>query len=129
MSTSVRSAPPRLPTNVRWVGTHEQFSWLGSLLQIVIALNLIDAVLTIIWVHSGRATEANPLLAELVNNTPLLFVLVKMSLVVSASYLLWRHRRRASAVIGIFMVFGGYYALLLYHLQSMQLSLLRRFFD
>jgi len=107
------------------IGTETQFRWLRGVLFAVLALNLADALLTLHWVSSGMAVEANPLLAELVVESPVLFVVTKMSLVALGSLLLWRNRHRASAVVAIFAAFIVYYLLLLYHLQAFQVGMAR----
>ena len=66
---------------------------------------------------------------DLAENDPGLFLTVKFLLVGLGTLLLWRFRKERSAVIGIFGGFLAYYMVLLYHLQSMNLRLLRRFFD
>ena len=98
------------------IGTPQHFDWLHGIVKSVLVLNLVDAVLTLVWVWNGLAFEANALLADLVMERPVTFVLVKTSLVSLGSALLWCHRSRASAVIGIFAVFLAYYALLAFHL-------------
>ena len=91
-------------------------------------LNLFDALMTIGWITSGTAQEANPLLADLAHTQPVLFTLAKTALVSLGCILLWRLRHRASAVIGVFISFMAYYFLALYHLQALQLNLLRHLF-
>jgi hypothetical protein len=107
------------------IGTEHQYKWLRGVLFAVLALNLADALLTLHWVSKGMAVEANPLLARLVVDSPVLFVIAKMSLVGLGSVLLWRNRQRASAVVAIFAAFIVYYLLLLYHLQAFQIGLSR----
>ena len=46
-----------------------------------------------------------------------------MSLVRLGSCMLWRLRHRPLAVVGIFLVFFGYYLLLLFHLKQVGLVL------
>jgi hypothetical protein len=99
------------------VGSPEQFVWLGWIVRAVLVLNLLDAVFTLLWVRAGLATEANTLMEELVNEHAVGFIAVKLGLVGLGSMLLWRRRRRPSAVIGIFTVFIAYYLVLLYHLN------------
>ena len=108
MSEEVR---PRLV-----VGTPRQFRWLHGIVVCVLVLNLLDAVFTLVWVGSGLAEEANPLLAEVVRASPVGFMLAKLGLVSFGSWVLWRQRRRPSAVVAIFAAFLVYYLLLLYHL-------------
>lgn len=99
------------------VATVEHLQWLDGIVKAVIVLNLLDILFTLGWVGFGHVEEANLLLVNLVRNHPLLFVLTKISLVSLGSLLLWRHRGHPLAVIGIFLVFGMYYYLLLYHLR------------
>ena len=99
------------------VGTAQHFRWLLAIVKSVLLLNLIDAILTLLWVRAGLAREANTLIDELVNDHAVLFVIVKLSLVGMGSLLLWRRRQSPLAVVSIFTAFVAYYAVLLYHLQ------------
>jgi hypothetical protein len=99
------------------VGTRDQFKWLYGVIEAIVILNLLDAVLTIFWVHTGIAREANPLLQPLVHNHVLLFIAIKIALGSLGTWLLWEHRHRAFVVIGTFSVFMAYYAVLLQHLR------------
>jgi Domain of unknown function (DUF5658) len=98
------------------VGTSRHFRWLGWIVGAVLMLNLLDAGLTVLWVHADLADEANPLIRLLVEEHPAVFVIAKMALVGLGTALLWMRRHRPAAVVGIFAVFLVYYALLLYHL-------------
>lgn len=99
------------------IGTPQHFRWLEAIVKVILVLNLVDAVFTLIWVGSGLATEANPLLRELVHHHPVVFVLAKVGLVGLGSLLLWRLRRRPLAVVAIFIGFVTYYLLLLIHVD------------
>ncbi len=111
-----------------WVGTAVHFDWLKGFVKAILVMNLFDAVLTIYWISSQRAVEANPLLADLAHAHPLEFVIVKLTLVSLGSGLLWRLRQNPLAVIGIFAAFLGYYFLLVYHLKAMNPQLLTLLF-
>ena len=122
--------PERVGTWTRAnIGTPQHFKWLEWIVKAILVLNALDAVLTLVWVHSGRASEGNPLLSELVEFHPVLFVVVKLSLVAMGSALLWNFRKRSLAVIGIFVGFLIYYYLLLYHLGGFDLHLFRRMLE
>ena len=99
------------------IGTAEHFRWLSGIVRWVLVLNLIDAVLTLLWVRAGFAREANPLLSRIVEEHAFLFVMGKLVLVFLATALLWRHRQQPLAVVGIFAAFLVYYAVLVYHLS------------
>ncbi len=102
----------------RWiVGTPEQFQWLHGILKVVVILNLLDAVLTLFWVGTGLATEANVFLQTVVSEHPLGFVMAKTSLVSLGSWLLWQRRHHPLSVIGLVSVFVVYFCLTLHHLQ------------
>lgn len=116
-------------TRTQKIGTLQHFRWLRGVVSAVLILNLIDAVLTLLVVSSGWATEANPLLHRLAHETPLYFMIVKLLLVSLGSYLLWLNRKRAFAVFAIFAVFIAYYLVLLHHLRGMNLRLLSRMFE
>ena len=85
----------------------------------VLVLNSIDAVLTLTWVTVGIAKEANPLMDELLGRHPVAFVIGKMALVSSGSWLLWRRKDQPLAVVGLFGVFLVYYAILLVHVDAL----------
>lgn len=103
------------------IGTPEQFRWLHGIVKLILALNLLDATFTLTWVNAGLAREANPLLDHLVLAHPVMFAVVKLTLVGLGSLLLWHHRFRPMAVIGIFAAFVVYYVLLLYHVGYLSL--------
>ncbi len=99
------------------VATPQQLEWLDGMVKAVIVLNLFDIVFTLVWVGAGRAEETNLLLSSLVNELPVMFALVKILLVSFGSFLLWKHREHAFAVVGIFFIFFLYYYVLLHHLR------------
>ncbi len=111
-----RSTPPS-------VGHPREFHWLVGIVKALHILNLLDAVFTLFWVSTGLAKETNVLLQNLVSEDPVLFVLVKISLVSLGSFLLWRRRRRPAAVIALVFVFMVYYYVLLVHLRFMSFVL------
>lgn len=97
------------------VGTRLQFQWLKWVLGIIFLLNAIDGVLTVFWVLSGNASEANPLMDHLIAVNPVVFMVVKLVLVALGSYLLWRVRHKRAAVVAIFILFMVYYGILVIH--------------
>jgi len=109
------------PTDAARIGTPEHFRWLESIVKVMLALNLLDAIFTLVWVGAGLANEANPLLAELIRERPVVFTVTKLGLVGGGSWLLWQQRRRPLAVIGIFLAFLTYYLLLLFHVGYLSL--------
>jgi len=105
------------------IGTAEQFRWLHGVVQALLLLNLIDVLFTLLWIYSGLAREANPLLGEIVALHPVAFASGKLALVGMGSILLWRFRDRPLAVIAIFMGFLAYYLVLLWHIRFLGLLL------
>jgi len=107
------------------VGKPHQFQWLKGIIVAVFLMNLADGMLTLYWMQAGLAVESNPLMAALIAIDPALFMVVKMALIVMGTSLLWRFRFRASAVLGMFLVFFVYYGILIYHLSALGLPLVR----
>ncbi len=101
-----------------------QYRWLQITILGILLFNVIDGILTIIWILSGNAIETNPLLESLVNQHPLLFMITKLSLVVLGVILLWRLKHHPLAIISIFIVFLLYYYVLLIHLRAMNIELI-----
>jgi hypothetical protein len=83
---------------------------LNSTLAAILLLNLADTMLTILWVTSGTASEANPLMRELVELGPIPFAATKLAMVSFAIFLLWRWREhpwtRPASVGAMVLYFG-----------------------
>ncbi len=110
------------------IGTEKHFRWLKGVVVALLVLNLFDGAFTIYWIFAGLATEANPFMAELINKSPMLFIVGKLSLVFLGSFLLWQRRNHAMSVVALFAVFMIYYFVLIYHLQAFNLGLMTRLF-
>jgi heme/copper-type cytochrome/quinol oxidase subunit 2 len=70
------------------------------LLAMVFILNVLDAILTSLVVGSAIATEANPLMRSLLNYGIVPFITVKLSVIISSIYVLWKYRKRKIAKYG-----------------------------
>lgn len=111
-----RIAPPPERTGF-FAGSSTHGRWLLWLLWGLVALNVLDAAFTLLWVRAGVATEANLLIRKLVTEHTVLFVATKIALVSLGALLLWRCRRNPMAVVGVFGAFLAYYWVLLQHLE------------
>jgi len=89
------------------------------LIASALILNLFDAVFTMLHVTSGNATEANPLMAGVLANSPVLFVATKIGLVSLGLLLLWRLRYRATAVAGVVVTLATYVCINAYHIHGL----------
>ena len=110
------------------IGTPQEFRWLHVIVVSIIVLNILDAIFTLFWVNAGLAKEANVLMRYLVHNHPVLFVIVKSGLVLAGTYILWRNRFNRYAVLGMFIIFIIYYALLLHHISFSSHIMFRQLF-
>lgn len=83
---------------------------------LLFTLNLLDALLTIVWVRSGVATEGNQLMASLldIGNGPFLAVKVAMGTVVAIVLLRWGARPLAR--YGVSIALAVYIGLMGIHL-------------
>ena len=101
--------------SVRFIDSH----WLAGMTAWIYILSVIDGVLTIFWVLSDLATEANPLMNHLITQDPVLFMVVKIALVTLGVTLLWRLRERPLALVGIFTCFLVYATIFIHHLTAL----------
>ena len=97
------------------VGLPHQYEWMKIILAMIFIMSVFDGVLTILWVLSAQAVEANPLWANLLEFHPLVFMVAKTGLVGGGVYLLWRHRLLVASVLATFALFLVYYTLIVYH--------------
>ena len=111
------------------IGSERQFRWLRLIVMLIIFLNVLDATFTLYWINTGLAKEANILLRNLVENHPVLFVIIKFTLVLAGTYILWRNRYNKYAASGLFLAFLVYYALLLYHIGYFSHLISREIFN
>lgn len=83
---------------------------------LLFGLNLLDALLTIIWVRNGVATEGNQLMAALldIGNGPFLGVKIAIGLV--AAVVLYRWGSRPLARYGLAVALAVYIGLMGIHL-------------
>lgn len=85
----------------------------------ILVSNLIDAAFTIVWTTAGMATEANPLMTEVLARSPVLFMLAKLALVSGGIFLLFRLRKRRLALAGIYGCGCIYAGLIVYHMTQL----------
>lgn len=97
----------------------EHFRWLHTIIVLVLVLNLADLVLTIIWLETGTAVEANPIMNAFYGISPVVFAACKITLVSVGSYFLWTRRHHPLSVIALFVAFFVYYLIFVTHLQSL----------
>jgi hypothetical protein len=83
---------------------------------LLFALNLLDALLTIVWVRAGVATEGNQLMARLldVGNGPFLVVKIAIGAVAAAVLLRWGNR--PTARYGLVVALAVYLGLMGVHI-------------
>lgn len=83
---------------------------------LLFSLNLLDAILTIVWVRSGIATESNQLMASLldIGNGP--FLAVKIAMGAVAAIVLFRSGNRPVARYGLAIALAIYIGLMGVHL-------------
>jgi hypothetical protein len=88
---------------------------LGSVI-LLFGLNLLDALLTIVWVRSGVATEGNQLMASLleIGNGPFLGVKIAMGAI--TAFVLFRWGSRPLARYGLAVALALYIGLMGIHL-------------
>lgn len=90
---------------------------------LLFVLNWLDAQLTLFWVRAGLTTEANPVMAVLLDHGDYLFLLAKIAVGLFAALVLYRWSHRASARRGTHLVLGVYACVMLTHAATGALAL------
>ena len=81
-------------------------------LWFVLAANVVDAYVSIKVIRNGPFEEANPLMATILDNSPVTFVLGKSALVLSGIYLMMRHSNNLVTQLGAYLLFVTYFSLI-----------------
>ena len=93
----------------------EKYYRYKTLAKSLVVLNVYDAVFTSIWVLSGLATEANPLMNLLIETNVLLFIVVKLLLVNFGIWIVWQNIQNILARLSICLTFTIYLLTCLFH--------------
>lgn len=91
------------------------------LASVALVLNLLDAVFTLGWVEAGMAEEANPIMAALLDLSPVAFMAGKLALVGAGVFLLSTFYERVLARVALVGTAGLYGAIVAYHLSALRL--------
>lgn len=83
---------------------------------LLFALNLLDALLTIVWVRSGVATEGNQLMAHLLDIGDGTFLSAKIAIGAVAAVTLFKWGNRRTARYGLAVALAVYIGLMGIHL-------------
>ena len=83
---------------------------------LLFVLNLLDALLTIVWVRSGVATEGNHLMAKLLDIGDLTFLVAKISIGTVAAIVLLKWGYMRLAKYGLSVALAVYISLMGIHL-------------
>jgi len=82
---------------------------------LLFALNFLDAVFTIYWVHNGFATEGNQLMAGLLEIGYMPFLAVKLAVGAAAAVVLWHWGNLRLARYGLTFALAIYISLMGVH--------------
>lgn len=88
---------------------------LHVLVLTIFVMNIADGLLTIVWVFSDLATEANPVMAYLLKVHPGVFMAGKLGMICGSLCILLQYRHRLSAILALFFALFLYSAILAYH--------------
>ncbi len=115
-AAQARSLPFLLPAS----DAPKAQGYFNEALAFLILLNLLDAGFTAFWVASGRAVEANPIMATLLQVGIAPFILGKLSMVFAASMVLRQYRDRALSQLGVRALVVAYSLVAFIHLSEFQ---------
>lgn len=85
---------------------------------LLFSLNLLDAILTIIWVRNGVATEGNQLMARLLDSGDFTFLTAKIAIGTITALVLLRWGNRRLARYGLTVALAVYISLMGIHVMT-----------
>jgi hypothetical protein len=85
---------------------------------LLFSLNLLDAILTIIWVRNGVATEGNDLMARLLDSGDFTFLSAKIAIGTITALVLLRWGNRRMARYGLTLALAVYISLMGIHVVT-----------
>ena len=77
--------------------------------------NLLDGLFTFTFLQHGIAQEANPLMRWVYMGSPLGFMVFKLCVVQLGMLILWMHRCRKAALVGVRLTAAMYAGVVAYH--------------
>jgi hypothetical protein len=87
-------------------------------LQALLIMNALDAVFTSWWVAAGWASEANPVMARVLEQGLGTFIFVKLAVGIGAALFLRGHGHRALARVGVTAALIVYAGVVFLHLHA-----------
>jgi hypothetical protein len=94
----------------------QPFQW-RHLVPVILVLNLVDSCFTLAWISSGMATEANEVMATVLELGPVAFAMVKMCLVTGGVYVLVVRSQTRLAQVGLSLTTVVYTLVCTHHLH------------
>ena len=91
------------------------------LLSLIFGLNLLDGLLTLLWVNTGVAEEVNPIMAAWLDLGPLYFLSIKVFLVTGLLFFVHRFYNNLLARALVLLVFFAYTMVLGIHFKIIML--------
>ena len=85
---------------------------------LLFSLNLLDAILTIVWVRNGVATEGNHLMARLLDSGDFTFLAAKIAIGTITALVLLRWGNRRLARYGLTVALAVYISLMGIHVMT-----------
>lgn len=83
-------------------------------------LNITDTMVTLAGVATGKIYEANPFMAAAIAHSPMVFVVLKITLVSLCLILLWGYRKRAMVQMGMTCMTLAYVGVVLWGVHLLQ---------
>jgi hypothetical protein len=85
---------------------------------LLFSLNLLDAILTIVWVRNGVATEGNDMMARLLDSGDFTFLTAKIAIGTITALVLLRWGNRRLAQYGLTLALAVYISLFGIHVVT-----------
>jgi len=85
----------------------------------IFILNVLDGLMTLLWINLGIANEMNPLMSFLLFQGPEVFFFTKILIVGLGLIFLWKHKEYKIAVISAKIAMTVYILVCLWHITNL----------
>ena len=88
-------------------------------LKLTVYMTFFDLFMTLTWVYSGNATEANPILRHVLDKGPLSFSLAKLALALGGIWIFYKNQAHKLVRSTVPFIFCSYVCLTLFHFAGL----------
>jgi hypothetical protein len=101
---------------LRWLKTNLTIS---TQLKLTVFMTFFDLMMTLVWIYSGNATEANPILRYTLEQSASKFIFVKLAMSLGAIWIFYKNQAHRLVRATVPFIFTSYGFLTIFHLYGL----------